>query len=83
VSKKRIDRIIARPAGIAEMPKPKQDRYIPKPCTMCTAWRPNQAENYTEVTRTMQESEMTIRYCRCRFCGFTWKTIDTVNGKAM
>lgn len=78
VSRKRIDRVIARPAGIAEPPTPK--RYVPKPCHMCTSWRPNKAENYTEVVRTMQESSMTIRYCRCRFCGFTWKTIDTANG---
>ena len=80
MSRKRTNRIIARPDGIATEPKPR--RYVPKPCSMCTALRPNKAENYTEVVRTMQESTMTIRYCRCRFCGNTWKETDSINGLA-
>jgi hypothetical protein len=75
--RKNENRIIGRPAGI-EVPQPR--RYVPKPCSMCTALRPNNAVNYSEVYTTKTESSTIVRYCRCKFCSNTWKEIGSVNG---
>jgi hypothetical protein len=54
-----------------EMPKAieeiKPRRFTPRPCTACTALRPNGA-SYSEVYHTRGN----LRYCKCKFCGNTW-----------
>ena len=59
-----------------ELPQPK--RYSPPKCSMCTALR-NTDDNYTEVYRTAREVEYTVRYCKCRFCGNTFKDLERVS----
>jgi formate dehydrogenase maturation protein FdhE len=60
--------------------KPKQQTepiertYSPPPCCSCESHRPKQS-NYTRVYKTQREEGSIIRYCRCSFCGETWKHI--------
>lgn len=58
-------------SGNEESVKPR--RYVPPNCSACTALRPVRTESYTEVYTTRREGEYTIRYCRCGFCGNTFK----------
>jgi len=58
-----------------ELPQPK--RYSPPKCSACTALRSGD-DNYTEVYRTARESGYTVRYCKCRFCGNTFKDLEKV-----
>lgn len=45
----------------------KPRRFTPRPCTSCTALRPN-GTSYSEVYHTRGN----LRYCKCKFCGNTW-----------
>lgn len=42
--------------------------FTAKPCTNCAALR-EQDTNFTRVYATRGD----VRYCRCHFCGSTWK----------
>jgi hypothetical protein len=53
-------------------PAVKAKRYSPPACCMCTAVRPPNT-NYTEVVTVRKEYGYTVRYCKCRFCGGTFK----------
>jgi hypothetical protein len=47
---------------------PRVSSFVPKPCSLCEARRPADT-NYSRVRSTQGR----IRYCRCEFCGNTWK----------
>lgn len=47
--------------------------FTAKPCTSCAALR-EQDTNFTRVYATRGD----VRYCRCHFCGSTWKDSDSV-----
>jgi hypothetical protein len=52
-------------------PKPVRARsrtFVAKPCTVCEALREKDT-NFTRVFATRGN----IRYCRCHYCGNTWK----------
>lgn len=57
-----------------EPPKPK--RYVPPKCSMCTALRPESHSGEADVTRTTHDGGYTIRYCKCRYCGNTFKSLQ-------
>lgn len=50
----------------------KAKRYSPPGCSACAAIRPA-GKNYTEVYNTRKEGGYRFRYCRCRYCGHTFK----------
>jgi hypothetical protein len=50
------------------MPVPRVSSFVPQPCSCCTALRPADT-NYSRVVSTQGR----IRYCKCSFCGNTWK----------
>lgn len=50
------------------MPVPRVSSFVPQPCSCCTALRPVDT-NYSRVVSTQGR----IRYCKCSFCGNTWK----------
>jgi len=52
----------------SSMPVPRVSSFVPQPCSCCTALRPADT-NYSRVVSTQGR----IRYCKCSFCGNTWK----------
>jgi len=50
------------------LPVPRVSSFVPQPCSCCTALRPVDT-NYSRVVSTQGR----IRYCKCSFCGNTWK----------
>lgn len=55
-----------------EAPKPRVTDFVARPCMSCTALRPENS-NYTRVVTTRREGASVIRYCKCDFCGNTFK----------
>lgn len=60
---------IAEPIEVA---KPRVTDFAAKPCPMCVALRPPNT-NFSRVTTTRREGSSVIRYCKCGFCGWTFK----------
>ncbi len=62
-----------------EKPRARVRTFIAKPCSLCASVREqdktiNKADNFTRVFATRGN----IRYCRCHYCGNTWKDSDSV-----
>jgi hypothetical protein len=53
---------------VSTKPVPRVSSFVPQPCSCCTALRPADT-NYSRVMSTQGR----IRYCKCTFCGNTWK----------
>lgn len=51
-------------------------KFTPPNCSMCTALRPSPEINYVRVFTTRHESSYTVRYCKCHFCGNSFKSIS-------
>lgn len=74
MSKKR--RRITRPA-VSKAPRPRA--YVPPECSLCVETRRTakvKPGNYSQVTATKQTKLGTLRYCRCKYCGNTWKHLE-------
>lgn len=61
------------------LPRARSRTFTAKPCTACTALRAHNPEvkpedNFTRVIATRGN----VRYCRCYYCGNTWKDSDAV-----
>jgi hypothetical protein len=59
-----------------EEPKPR--RYVPPSCSACTALRPA-GDEFTKVYSIHRDSQHVTRYCRCEFCGNTFKHVEKTN----
>ena len=55
--------------------EPVPRRYTPPSCTVCTSLRPANTD-YTSVYSVHREAGYTIRYCKCGFCGNTFKDLE-------
>jgi hypothetical protein len=55
---------------------PRVSSFVPKPCACCEAIRPADT-NYSRVKSTQGR----IRYCKCEFCGNTWKEQGDFTGR--
>lgn len=64
--------IVSRP----NEPVPRVRTFSAKPCSVCTALRESKEDakgkNFTRVYGTVGN----VRYCRCDFCGNTWKDTE-------
>ena len=69
--------VISGECETMEVPLPKARRYSPPSCSACTALRP-EGKDFTEVYSTKREGEYVFRYCRCKFCGNTFKDSERV-----
>lgn len=69
MSKRRKKKPVRRPAGIA---KPRRHEYVAPPCSQCEAVRPP-GTNYSRVYGNKKSGHLHTRYCRCGFCGHTFK----------
>lgn len=66
-------KMIARPLPVA---KPR--RFTARDCTSCVGLRRelNDSNSYSRVTATIPGELGITRYCRCGFCGNTWKELQ-------
>lgn len=48
-------------------------RFVPPNCSLCTELRPDTTKSYVTVYHTKREHGFVIRYCKCGFCGNTFK----------
>ena len=72
MTKKQRQRIEHKPQPVEEL-QPR--RYAPPQCSVCTELRP-QGTDYTSVYAVKRDNEYTIRYCKCAFCGNTFKDTE-------
>ena len=61
----------------SEAIKPRSTEFVPAPCSSCTAIRPANT-NYSEVYSVHRQGANVVRYCRCRFCGNTFKNSESL-----
>lgn len=54
--------------------KPRRTTYVAPKCKSCEAL--SGSENYSEVYSVRNNGKTIIRYCRCRFCGSTFKDCE-------
>jgi len=58
-----------------EPPKPRVTSFVPSQCSSCTALREQdetaKGKNFSRVYATVGRT----RYCKCGYCGHTWKQI--------
>lgn len=52
--------------------KPRQ--FVPRQCPACQAFTGSQ--NYTRVYAVKREAGMVVRYCKCGYCGNTFKQVE-------
>lgn len=58
---------------VTAQPRARSRTFTAKPCTACTSIREPDT-NFTRVFATRGN----VRYCRCHYCGNTWKDSDAV-----
>lgn len=56
------------PQTVEQVPDVAPRRFVPNDCTMCREVRPK-GKTYSYV----YWSGRNVRYCKCGFCGHTWK----------
>lgn len=49
-------------------------KFVPRACCMCTELRSDKTANYSKVYHTSGRA----RYCKCGFCGHTWKQVENI-----
>ena len=54
-------------------------RFTPPNCSLCTELRPDPNKSYVTVYHTRREGGFVIRYCKCGFCGNTFKAPEEKN----
>lgn len=58
--------------AVASEPRARSRNFTAKPCPVCVADRPADS-NFSRVFATRGK----VRYCRCGYCGHTWKDSDS------
>lgn len=60
-----------------QQPKPRVTSFVARDCTSCTALRDSdekaKGRSFSRVYATVGRT----RYCKCGYCGNTWKQIET------
>jgi hypothetical protein len=60
----------------AEVPKPRVTSFVARDCSLCTALREldsnAKGKSFSRVYATVGRT----RYCKCGYCGNTWKQVD-------
>ena len=59
-----------------QLSKPRVTDFVPPACSACSAIRPD-GENHSRVYATNRGNSTITRYCRCGFCGNTYKVCST------
>lgn len=66
---------IAQDERTIEMPKPRVTQFVARDCTACTALRDAKEETKGKSFSRVYSTVGRVRYCKCGFCGNTWKEI--------
>ena len=62
---------VSATVAVTAQPRARSRTFVARPCSVCQALRePN--TNYTRVYATRE----TARYCKCDYCGNTWKDLE-------
>lgn len=76
MSRKQIKHLASLKESAKELPKPRVTSFVARECTACVAVRasdPDAAgQNYSRVYAKVGST----RYCKCSYCGHTWKQTD-------
>lgn len=67
-NKKRRQSMEQKPVDAPQQQEQVARRFVPNDCTMCREVRPK-GKTYSYV----YWSGRNVRYCKCGFCGHTWK----------
>jgi len=59
-----------------EAPKPRQTEFTAPGCPACESIR-EPGSNYSRVYNTTRTTQAVYRYCRCGYCGHTFKVVAT------
>lgn len=57
---------------------PEPGRYVPPEHSACMGLRPDQTKRYGIVYKTESTNMAITRYCKCRFCGVTYKDVQII-----
>jgi hypothetical protein len=60
----------------AEKPKPRVTTFVPKDCASCPALRAANEETAGKSFSRVVSTQGRTRYCKCGFCGVTWKEVE-------
>jgi hypothetical protein len=76
--KPKIDNRLVQTAEVDERvvePSPRVRSFVAPDCSACTALRKG-PESYTRVYATVRGNVGITRYCKCGFCGNTFKSVE-------
>jgi hypothetical protein len=63
-------------AVVVQQPKPRVTSFVPQNCTACQRLREldpaTEGNSYSRVYSTQGRT----RYCKCGYCGHTWKEVE-------
>lgn len=58
-------------------PVPRSRSFVAPDCSMCIELRPKPIESYVRVYATVRGENGITRYCKCSFCGNTFKSVTS------
>lgn len=59
-----------------ERPKPRVTTFVPRDCTSCPALRDADPVNAGLSFSRVYSTQGRTRYCKCGYCGATWKEVE-------
>ena len=75
---KPIEKMPVATVVVTDQPRARSRTFTAKQCTSCTALRAangiDTEDNFTRVIATRGN----VLYCRCHYCGNTWKDSDAI-----
>ena len=57
-------------------PKARVTSFVPRPCASCQAFRDLDEDIKGESCSRVSSTQGRTRYCKCGFCGVTWKEVS-------
>ena len=67
-----LSHTVGKGVDVLSNPRARSRNFTAKPCPACVADRPA-GSNFSRVFATRGK----VRYCRCGYCGHTWKDSDS------
>ena len=68
-----IGKVAGLPDFENDKPKPRVTTFVPKDCASCPALRAADEETAGKSFSRVVSTQGRTRYCKCGFCGATWK----------
>ena len=61
-----------------DKPKARVTSFVPRACSACDAFRKADAEIDGKSCSRVYSTQGRTRYCKCGYCGITWKEIADI-----